>query len=125
MSALVLISDLVMQSHVRGAAARAGTQLEIAGTTDALLEKAGSIRPALVILDLSHPGWDPRELVPRLKAVLPAGAAIVAFGPHVHRQRLEAATEAGCDRVISRGQFHAQVVEILKRRGPAQPAGES
>lgn len=115
MSTLALISDLMMQSHVSGAATRAGASLEIVGTADALLAKAEAGQPNLVILDLSHPGLEPGELMPRLKELIPSGAVTVAFGPHVHQQRLAAASAAGCELVISRGQFHAQTEEILKR----------
>jgi hypothetical protein len=38
---------------------------------------------------------------------------IVAFGPHVHEAKLAAARSAGCDEVISRGRFHAELIEIV------------
>lgn len=117
MPAVALISDLVMQSHVTAAAQRAGTTIDVVGSTDALLTKLADSSPGLVILDLSHPGLDPRLIVPRVRRQLPPGATSLAFGPHVHTERLAAAAEAGCDLVISRGQFHAQVDEILKRYG--------
>lgn len=115
MAVLALISDLMMQSQVAGAATRVAAVLEIATTADALLAKAAAGQPRLVILDLSHPGLDPRELIGSLKRVLAAESATLAFGPHVHAARLAEATEAGCDTVISRGQFHAQMEAILKR----------
>jgi DNA-binding NarL/FixJ family response regulator len=115
MAVLALISDLMMQSQVAGAAARAAATLKIATTADALLAQAAASQPRLVIVDLSHPGLDPRELIAALKRVLLADSATLAFGPHVHAARLAEATEAGCDTVISRGQFHAQMEAILKR----------
>jgi DNA-binding NarL/FixJ family response regulator len=114
MSVLALVSDLMMQSHLSGAARRAGTPVQLTSTTDALLSAAAAGQPTLVILDLSHPGLDPADLLPRLAAVLP-GVATVAFGPHVHHERLRAAEAAGCGLVISRGQFHAQTEAILQR----------
>jgi DNA-binding response OmpR family regulator len=115
MPAVALISDLVMQSQVAAAAARVGVTVEIVNSAEALLAKAQTRRPRLVILDLSHPGLDAAQLVPRLKELLSRGAGTLAFGPHVHAARLAAAREAGCDVVISRGQFHAQMDEILRR----------
>jgi DNA-binding NarL/FixJ family response regulator len=114
MAVLALISDLMMQSQVAGAATRAAATLKIATTSDALLTQAATTQPRLVIVDLSHPGLDPRELIGKLKAVLPAESATLAFGPHVHAARLAEATQAGCDTVISRGQFHSQMEAILK-----------
>jgi DNA-binding NarL/FixJ family response regulator len=115
MPALALISDLMVQSQLSGAAARAGTTVEVVASAEALLEKAETMQPGLVILDLSQAGLDPAQLLPRLKERIPQGATILGFAPHVHHERLRAATQAGCDLVISRGQFHAQAEEILKR----------
>jgi DNA-binding NarL/FixJ family response regulator len=115
MPALALISDLVVQSQVSGAATRAGTTVEVVASAEALLAKAETMQPNLVILDLSHAGLDPGQLLPLLKERIPQGATTLAFGPHVHHERLRAATDAGCDLVISRGQFHAQAEEILRR----------
>ena len=50
----------------------------------------------------------------RLKASEGSGTRVVAFGPHVHEQRLAAARDAGCDLVVSRGQFFSQLETILK-----------
>ncbi|MCH8922902.1 MAG: hypothetical protein IIA67_07110 [Planctomycetes bacterium] len=115
MSAVALISDLLMQSQVAAAAQRAGAEIAIVATDDALLAKAENLRPRLVIVDLSHPGLDPRQLFDRLQPLLPPEVTTVAFGPHVHKQRLAAAREAGFGLVVSRGQFHAEMEEILKR----------
>lgn len=115
MAALALISDLMMQSQASAAATRAGAELQVAFSDEALLSKAEATPPRLVILDLSHPGLDPTALMVRLKPLLVEGAKVIAFGPHVHKARLEAAAAAGCDLVISRGQFHAQMDELLAR----------
>jgi CheY-like chemotaxis protein len=117
MSIVALISDLATRSHLAAAGTRVGATVEIASSAEMLLTKVESLRPRLVILDLSHPGLDPRDLVPRLKQLLGQRATLLAFGPHVHAARLAAASEAGCEVVMSRGQFHAQMDDILKR-GP-------
>jgi DNA-binding response OmpR family regulator len=115
MPAAALISELVMQSQLAAAAERAGVELTIAASEDALVEAAERLRPALVIVDLTHPGLDAAELWNRLRPHLASDAQTVAFGPHVHKARLAAAAEAGYALVISRGQFHAQVEDIFRR----------
>ncbi len=115
--ALALISDLAMQSQAAAAAARAGTTLAVALTADALIDKAQAMRPSLVILDLSHPGLDVAATLARLKPLLAEGGVTLAFGPHVHHERLEAARAAGCDRVVSRGEFHARMEEMFRDFG--------
>ena len=115
MSALALISDLLMQSQLAAAAQRAGVEIAIVQSEDALVAQAESLRPQLVVVDLTHPGLDPRQLFERLKPLLLEETTSLAFGPHVHRQRLAAATEAGFGLVVSRGQFHAEMESMLKR----------
>jgi CheY-like chemotaxis protein len=117
MAALALISDLVMQSQLTAAAARSGVDVTIAATEDALVAKAESARSKLVIVDLSHPGLDPRALAERLKPLVDPEATLLAFGPHVHVERLAAAAEAGFGVVLSRGKFHAEMSELLKQYG--------
>jgi hypothetical protein len=46
--------------------------------------------------------------------VLPSIAArTIGFGRHDDRERLAAATAAGCDRVLARSAFFAQVAQLL------------
>lgn len=115
MVALLLTADLGCSSKSSGAAARAGVELNVAMSAAALLEKAAA-RPAdVVMLDLTMPGVALADLVAQLKALpVPAGA-VIAFGPHVHEGKLAAAAAAGCDLVVTRGQFHAQLEQLLGR----------
>ena len=116
MSAIALVSDLMMQSQVSGAAERAGVSLVIVSSADALWAKATVTPPDLVVVDLSHPGLEPAALMQRLQPLLATGARTVAFGPHVHKARLEAAAAAGFTAVLSRGQFHANMEHLLAGR---------
>ena len=112
MSVLALIPDLLMQSQVRAAGQRAGVDLAFVPTSDALVEGAAAAQPGLIVIDLSQGGLDLQSLVPRIKSIA-AAARILAFGPHVHKGLLERAKEAGCDEVISRGQFHAEMDALM------------
>ena len=67
----------------------------------------------LVIVDLSLPGLDLGELIAGLRALPNSPRTIVGFAPHVHEAALLAAQQAGCDVVMSRGQFNAQLDELL------------
>lgn len=118
MPALLLTADLFFCSKVAAAAARQDRHVETALGIEAFWEKVAAHQVDLVILDLATPGLDTRELVPRLRGLAPARRgppAVVAFGAHVHEAKLSTAAEAGCDLVLSRGQFNAQVDEILSR----------
>lgn len=113
MAVLALVSDLMMQSQVGGAAQRAGVQLIIANHQSQLLAKAAEGASELVVVDLSHPGIDPARLMLELKPLLDPATRTLAFGPHVHKPLLEAAAAAGFDAVMSRGQFHANMDQLL------------
>ena len=114
-SILLITSDLGCMSSVAGAAARTGAQLRTALGAASIDEKLAEASPALVVVDLSMPGVKPAELIPSLRARLPEQARILAFGSHVHTALLAAAREAGCDVVVSRGEFHARMDDFLRQ----------
>jgi CheY-like chemotaxis protein len=111
-NAVFLTGDLMFASKVQAAASRTGKRLDVVMSPAALLDRVhAGIR--LVLIDLTAPGLDIRELVPKLKAIA-APPAIVAYAPHVHEQTLVSAAEAGCDTVLTRGQFNAQMDGLLQ-----------
>jgi hypothetical protein len=59
------------------------------------------------------PSLDIAALVDQLKLKAASATRTIAFGPHVHEERLAAARHAGCDRVVSRRQFFSQLDTIL------------
>jgi hypothetical protein len=109
MRALLVTTDLLIASHVEGAAKRQvaelevvhGTQIGQLATFDAVFVDLGAISGELIA-----------ELQ-RLREGCPATTTLVAFGPHVHRAKLDAARAAGFEIVLSRGEFHARVDELL------------
>jgi hypothetical protein len=117
MAILLLSADLMFASRVAGAATRIGTTLQTAATPEMLMERLAAAEPgALVVIDLTIRGFEPRYWIPLFrKAVSPPGA-ILAYGPHVQEGLLAAAAEAGCDDVFTRGQFNARMDEILAHR---------
>lgn len=116
MSVLILTSDLTTGSQAQGAATRQHRQAAIALSAAALIDKARANPPSLVIVDLSLARLDIAAVAAELKALNPA-PAIVAFGPHVHETKLNAARDAGCDLVLTRGQFASRIDEVFERYG--------
>jgi DNA-binding NarL/FixJ family response regulator len=80
------------------------------GTTFA--RRGDALDPAadVVVVDLSRP--DALEAVAALRAA-GSTARIVAYGSHVERDLLAAARAAGCDRVLARSAFFADVAAAL------------
>lgn len=113
MEVLALVSDLMMQSQVTGAAQRTGAQVTFALSPNSLAAKLAEASPELVIVDLTHPGLDVEQLMRDIGPALPESTTTLAFGPHVHKQKLEAAAAAGFKLVLTRGQFHGGLVQLL------------
>jgi CheY-like chemotaxis protein len=112
-----LTRDLVFPSRVAGAAAKIGARLETAASIEALVAKMrqDAAESAIAIIDLGVVGVDVANAVQQLRALSRPPRMIVAFGPHVHEQKLEGAENAGCDLVLSRGKFASQIDALVAR----------
>jgi len=109
---LFISGDLMAGSWLAGPAAQTGAKLDTAGSTVAALEMADRNPYRLAIIDLSTAGKDLAALVEGLRRAN-RSIHILAYGPHVQEHLLDGARDAGCDRVLTRGQFHAQAAEII------------
>jgi CheY-like chemotaxis protein len=105
----MLCDDLIFFSRVSGAARAAGLTVRMVRTAADLLAAARSAPPGGVILDIHNPGLDLPELLAALTASCPTMPRVVAYGSHVEAEALRAARKAGCDRVLPRSQFVAEL----------------
>ena len=111
MSLLLLSTDLMATSKVSAAAKLAGVVMTSISPAKAMADSDLSSTD-MIAIDLTAPISDISGLVEALREKNPS-AKIIAFGPHVHEAKLEAATQAGCDQVMPRGAFHKQIDAIL------------
>jgi DNA-binding response OmpR family regulator len=112
MTVILVSADLTVVSRFQGAATQAGFATRVASSQAAAIEcEADNVD--LVVIDLGAPLSDIQAIVNHFKSKTPP-PRIVAFGPHVHEERLAAAREAGCDEVVSRGQFFGQMHSMLR-----------
>jgi CheY-like chemotaxis protein len=113
MSVIFLTRDLMFSSRVAGAAKQHGVALETVGDAPAALARCEQGDVALVIADLSTAGLDIAALVQALDQLAASRPRVIAFAPHVHEAKLEVAAQAGCDEVLSRGQFNTRAEQIV------------
>lgn len=113
MTVVLLSGDLMSAARIEGAARLAGASYCMVGNVDAAVEACAADRSALVLVDLTLSGLDVASLVERTQSLADAKPTIIAYGPHVHESLLAAAQAAGCDLVLSRGQFMSRVDTIL------------
>jgi len=113
MTVILVTRDLAVVSQVDGAAARIGAVVRTVSNEAAAVQRCVEERAGLIVIDLGMPSLNVAALIEQVKAATTTPPRFVAFGPHVHGERLAAAREAGCDSVISRGQFFAQLDAVL------------
>lgn len=124
MTLLLVSTDLMAASQLEGAARQVEARLRTTGPAGiaAAFQSAstdGEPSAAMVVtLDLASVA-DIAATVAEVRRHAPTGTPIVAYGPHVHAGRLHEARDAGCELVLTRGQFlqgAANVFgELLKR----------
>lgn len=118
-------SDLAWGVRLKSTAEALGLPARPVRTLQMLEERLRDSPVRALIVDLDHPDQDlslalirraagadvpnapdnPGAHVPRVR--------VLAFSPHVHRDLMQAARDAGADEVLPRGAFAANLPEIL------------
>ncbi len=117
---LAVVEDLFFGAKILETAERLNVRLALVRSREELVEKLRVDRPGLVIFDLNAEGCRPLEAIRRLKAD-PALKDIITLGffSHVQHELKIAATEAGCDQILTRSAFSTRLPEILCQYGSA------
>ncbi len=114
---LAAVDDLLFGSKIRVAAGQAGVEVMFARTPEEILQRVRELKPALVIFDLNSRPTDPLATIAALRAdPSVADTPTIGFASHVQGDVIEAAREAGVDRVLARSAFASQLPELLAGR---------
>ena len=116
---LILSDDMIDGSRIGGHARALGFDVVIARTQAIALGHLDR-QPAAVLADLHNATLDPAGLVAAIGAMQPR-PRLVVFGSHVDVARLKAARAAGCDLVLPRSAFFADLDADIVRW--CQPTG--
>jgi CheY-like chemotaxis protein len=114
---LGLLTDLFFSARIRETARQLGLPCEIARDPAALLERARAAAPTAIIIDMNLKGADAAAIVRELRATAP-GLPIVGYLFDAQEDLMLAAEEAGCDRVLSRGQLTRMLPDLLSGKIP-------
>ena len=109
---LLVSSDLMIISRMQGVATGCGLSLKQVSSPSQAAEMCDTECP-IAILDLQTRDLQIKDLVVELLDQNPQ-IAIIASGPHVHEDRLEAARQAGCAVVVSRGQLDREAQGLIE-----------
>ena len=109
----LLADDLIFISRITGTAKAHGMELSAYRTPADLLARAQQKKPDCVLIDLHIPDLNIEEFVASLKS---AGSPyVVGYGSHVAADVLKQARSAGCDLVLPRSQFVADLEDDLPK----------
>lgn len=116
---LLVSPDLMATSRLAALGREHGARVETLRSVD---EPTRDCPCDVVLLDLQATPGDPAVVIARLRGFV-AGAdesgkappRLVAFGPHVARQRLDDARAAGADEVLSRGELLGSFPALVRR----------
>ena len=111
---LAVLDDLFFQVKIADAGKRAGLQLTLVKTEEALMQKLQD-NPVVVLLDLNCRSVDPIQLISALKAGPHSDVPVIAYVSHVQSALIQQAQQAGCDAVMARSAFSANLPQILLR----------
>lgn len=109
---LLISSDLMSTSRLVGIGHAAGADVETLGSP-AGMPQGGKFD--VVLLDLQSLAGDVAAHVTRARQLGGPAARVVAYGPHVWKDRLDAAVTAGCDEAASRGEVMGGLPALLAR----------
>jgi DNA-binding NarL/FixJ family response regulator len=112
---LLLSRDLIFTSKVTGTARMLGFQVLTAGNAALAQAMIEQWHPKAVFVDLAAGDLVRPEALIAYRTVAGPGTAFVAFGSHVDTAAMAAAADAGCDPVMPRSKFSAELPELVKR----------
>lgn len=114
---LAVLDDLFFQVKIADAAKRAGLQLAVVKTEEALMQALEHL-PVVLLIDLNCRTADPIRVVTALKAGPHSELPVIAYVSHVESELIKRARESGCDTVLARSAFSADLPQILRRYSP-------
>lgn len=104
--------------------AEAGYAVDEATNGEEALDKIGSVRPAVIIMDLSMPVVDGWEATRRIKAdPLTADIVIIAVTGHATNFGLQRAREAGAEAVLTKPCLPEDLLRTISALIPVGPRG--
>jgi hypothetical protein len=112
---ILLSRDLIFTSKVTGTARALGHRMLVAGTSSLALAMIENWRPCVIFVDLAAGDLVAPEALLGYQGLAGPATAFLAFGSHVDTEALAVARAAGCDPVMPRSKFSAELPELIGR----------
>lgn len=112
---VLLSRDLMFTVKITGTAQELGHKVQVAGDAESASALIREQRPKAVFVDLAAGPLVSAETLQALQAVAGPDVPFIAFGSHVDTGALAAARAAGCDPVMPRSKFSAELPALIRR----------
>jgi hypothetical protein len=112
---IVLSRDLFFTDKVKGTAEALGYRMLQAGEPSQARMLIQKWQPRVVFLDLTAGEVAAPAAMAGYRQITGPGTWFVAAGPHVQADLLDAAREAGCQIVLPRSKFSAELPALMQR----------
>jgi AmiR/NasT family two-component response regulator len=112
MKILAAIHDLMFSSKVTANARGKPISWLPRGTKVA--EHVAATRPDVLLIDLASPQLDAVNAIREIKSGECKATTVIAYVDHTREDLIEAARAAGCDQVLSKGEFARRLPELLE-----------
>lgn len=115
---LYFATDLIWATRIKGTADALGLPCRPVRTVDMLRARLADSPVRALVVDLDTPDVA-IDLIRTVRAEPPAGGPVhvLAFGPHMAKDAMLAARDAGADEVLPRGAFDRDLGAVLRRLG--------
>lgn len=111
---LVAVNDIFFYTKVRDALLPDGYRLEKARAQQDILEKASSVNPALVLLDMNDRTVDAFQALETLKAdPRLSSIPVLAYANHEEVDTWNRARALGATKIVSRNEFSARTRDLV------------
>ncbi|HUJ24664.1 MAG TPA: hypothetical protein VLW85_01510 [Myxococcales bacterium] len=112
MRVLAAIHDLMFSSKVN--AALGGRKIGWVPRGADVAAEVAKDKPDVLLIDLASQKFDAIAAVKQVKSGECKGCTVIGYVDHTREDVIEAARKAGCDQVMSKGEFARRLPELLE-----------
>lgn len=113
---LVAVSDVFFYTKLRDALMSQGYKLEKARSEQDVVEKASSLNPAAIVLNLNESSFDVFDALKVIKGdTRSQSIPILAFANHEEVETWKRAKELGVSKIVSRNEFSSRTLDLVQQ----------
>ena len=114
--AALIDDNLLFTSQISAGLAKLGLAAEVIGSPNGAVERLAAAPPTVILVNLSSDRLQPLDLVRAVKAEPRlAGVPVIGFTGHTEQARIQAAREAGCDRIAANSAMTGDLRAVLSQ----------